>query len=48
MELLWEELPMLTSIFHVRDFEPYGDERDARGLQFWDDADSLTKIIREL
>lgn len=48
MELLWKQLPMLTTVFHFRDFEPYGDERDARGFQFWDDADSITHLIREL
>jgi hypothetical protein len=48
MDLLWKQLPMLNTVFRFRDFEPYGDERDARGRRFLDDADSITELIREL
>jgi len=48
MELWWEQLPWLNTVFRFRDFERYGDERDARGWNFLADADSITQLIREL
>lgn len=48
MELLWEQLPMLTSIFRLRDFECFGEEREDRGRHFWNSADLVTAAIREL
>lgn len=48
MNRLWEQLPMLTSIFHFRDFEHFGHEGKERGLDFWNSADFITAAIREL
>jgi hypothetical protein len=48
MQLLWERLPMLTSMFHFRDFEHFGHEGKERGLDFWSSADFITAAIREL
>lgn len=48
MRLLWDQLPMLTSIFHFRDFEYFGDDSRDRGRDFWSSADSVTAAIREL
>ena len=46
--LLWEQLPTLTTLFKFRDFEPFGDERDDRGWNFLAGADFITAAIREL
>lgn len=48
MNLLWEQLPMLTSIFRFRDFEHFGEEKEHRGRDFWNSADFITTAIREL
>jgi hypothetical protein len=48
MNLLWEQLPMLTSIFRFRDFEHFGEQGKDRGLDFWTSADFITTAIREL
>ncbi|HEY3455928.1 MAG TPA: hypothetical protein VGK64_15080 [Bryobacteraceae bacterium] len=48
MNRLWEQLPMLTSMFHFRDFEHFGHEGKNRGLDFRNDADFITAAIREL
>lgn len=48
MELVWAKLPMLTSIFKFRDFEPFGDSRDEHGWDFLSGADFITAAIREL
>jgi hypothetical protein len=46
--VVWERLPMLTSIFRFRDFECFGDQGKQRGREFWDGADFITASIREL
>ena len=48
MQLLWEQLPMLTTIFRFRDFEPFGERRGDRGRDFFSGADFITAAIREL
>ena len=48
MNLLWEQLPMLTSIFHFRDFDYFGDQGKDRGQDFWNSADVITTAIRDL
>jgi hypothetical protein len=48
MQLLWEQLPMLTTIFRFRDFELFGERRDDRGRDFFSGADFITAAIREL
>ena len=48
MHLLWEQLPMLTTIFRFRDFEHFGEEGAQRGWDFLGDADFITTAIREL
>jgi hypothetical protein len=48
MDLLWAQLPMLTTMFGFRDFEHFGDQRDDRGRDFWTSADHITATIREL
>lgn len=48
MELLWQQLPMLTSILKFRDFECFGEAGDNRGRDFWNSVDFATAAIREL
>lgn len=48
MNLLWDQLPMLTSMFRFRDFEHFGEQRDPRGRDFFCSADMITPAIREL
>jgi hypothetical protein len=39
---------MLTSLFHFRDFEHFGEQGKDRGRDFWTSADFVTAAIREL
>ncbi len=48
MNRLWEQLPMLTNVFHLRDFEHFGDQGKDRGQDFWSSADFITTAIRDL
>ena len=48
MDLLWNQLPMITSEFCFKDFDCFGDERDERGCQSLAIADYVTAAIREL
>lgn len=48
MDLLWRQLPTLTSLFHFRDFKVFGEEGERRGCDFWTSADFITAAIREL
>jgi hypothetical protein len=48
MQLLWAQLPMLSTIFRFSDFGLFGEQRDDRGCEFFGDADFITAAIREL
>ena len=46
---LWEQLPTLTSIFHFRDFEYFGEQAGKdRSREFWSSADLLAAAVCEL
>ncbi len=48
MNLLWDQLPMLTSIFHFRDFEYFGEQGKHRARDFWSSADFITTALQDL
>jgi hypothetical protein len=48
MHLLWAQLPTLSTIFRFRDFEHFGEEGKHRERDFWNDADLIASVIREL
>jgi hypothetical protein len=48
MGLLWEQLPMLTKIFQLRDFEHFGEASEHRSREFWNNTDFIATAIREL
>jgi len=47
-DLMWQQLPMLTSLFHFRDFDSFGEQKEDRGRDFWASADFITEAIRDL
>lgn len=48
MAPLWNQLPMLTSLFRFRDFDHFGEQGGVRGRDFWNAADMITAALRDL